>query len=81
MSSLELDSGRLHHDLDGCQQQVRRAYAACRQAVQEGLARHVQPPPAPSKQAEETQGSQHEAAAFVDRGQQQVVEFRADRRP
>ena len=48
-----LDSGLLHHDPDGFQQQLRRADAACRQEVQEELARHVQPPPAPSSQVGE----------------------------
>ena len=41
--SLELElAGSLQDDLEGLQRQIRQAYTACRQAVQEELARHGQ---------------------------------------
>jgi hypothetical protein len=36
---VELDSHLLQHDLDGFQQQVRKAFVACRQAVHDELAK------------------------------------------
>lgn len=37
---VELDSTLIQHDLDGFQRHVRNAFIACRQAVQDELARH-----------------------------------------
>lgn len=39
--AVELDGGLLQHDLDAFQQQVRRAFTACRQAVHDQLAREL----------------------------------------
>lgn len=45
--AVELDSTLIRDDLDTFHTQVRRAYAACRQAVQDELARHQAEQPSP----------------------------------
>jgi hypothetical protein len=59
----ELDSGQLVQDLDGFHRNIRNAYGACRQAVQEELSRQLNPDPQEAEAQEDEAGEENSAAA------------------
>jgi hypothetical protein len=71
---VELDSQLLQYDLDGFHQQVRKAFVACRQAVQDELAKAqtttAQDKP---KQAEPTNGHAKPAPASNSKAQRRAT--------